>query len=84
MTYEEVFNYNGHILCFQHLNTIEAHKMEFFLKGMHFDSLRIVTYDTSKDEVLMYPTKPVSERWVTEVPDHIWKMNPQLLLSAKT
>ena len=68
------------LICF-HLNAQEKHHLEFALKGIQFDSLRIAAYDYSKQESIMFwNTLNNNEVWAFEMPDSIWNMNRLFVL----
>ena len=55
--------------------------MEFTLKGMPFDSLRVVAYDNTKNEIVHFPCRLThSDTWINEIPDSIWDTNDIFVL----
>lgn len=68
------------LICF-HLNAQEKHHLEFALKGIQIDSLRIAARDYSKRETIMFwNTLNNNEVWAFEMPDSIWNTNRQFVL----
>ena len=44
-------------MFFVSLKSQPNHRMEFTLKGMPFDSLRVVAYDNTKNEIVHFPCR---------------------------
>ncbi len=73
------------ILLSSYLNAQDIHYLEFTLKGMRFDSLRIVARDHSKGEtVLFWNTLNNDKIWKYEMPDSIWSTNRHFVLGRRT
>lgn len=68
------------LICFI-MNAQEKHHLEFALKGIQLDSLRIAARDNSKVEtVFFWNTLNNNKVWEFEIPDSIWNMNRLFVL----
>ena len=68
-------------MFFVSLKSQPNHRMEFTLKGMPFDSLRVVAYDNTKNEIVHFPCRLThSDTWINEIPDSIWDTNDIFVL----
>ena len=67
-------------MFFVSLKSQQNYRMEFTLNGsISFDSLRVVAYDNTKNEIIYFPCRLThSNTWINEIPDSIWNTNEYL------